>query len=168
MTTNDQATASFAVHIPDVALEPEPLDPEQIVSGFQSGGSSTLNNLSSVGDLGATAKGGALLFVNGFGGGAFYPLFAALVPDYFGENNNATNYGLVYSAKLVGGVGGGGLAASVISAWGYSGGYYLAGGIAFLSALITLLLRQPGRPADQERPAAPAVADSLGLTGAAN
>ncbi len=28
--------------------------PEQIVSGFQSGGSSTLNNLSSVGDLGAT------------------------------------------------------------------------------------------------------------------
>ncbi|MFB7163774.1 cupin domain-containing protein [Streptomyces sp. NPDC058320] len=33
MTTNDQATASFAVHIPDVALEPDPLDPEQIVSG---------------------------------------------------------------------------------------------------------------------------------------
>ncbi|MFG2519071.1 cupin domain-containing protein [Streptomyces sp. NPDC048527] len=33
MTTNDQATASFAVHIPDVELDPEPLDPEQIVSG---------------------------------------------------------------------------------------------------------------------------------------
>ena len=33
MTTNDHATASFAVHIPDVDLEPEPLDPEQIVSG---------------------------------------------------------------------------------------------------------------------------------------
>ncbi|MFE5024125.1 cupin domain-containing protein [Streptomyces sp. NPDC056656] len=33
MTTNDQATASFAVHIPDVELEPEPLDPEQIISG---------------------------------------------------------------------------------------------------------------------------------------
>jgi MFS family permease len=84
-------------------------------------------------------------FLNGFGGGAFYPLFAALVPDYFGENNNAQNYGLVYSAKLVGGVGGGGLAASVISAWGYTGGYTLAGGIAFLSAAITMFLRQPGR-----------------------
>ncbi|MFD4652584.1 OFA family MFS transporter [Streptomyces sp. NPDC057889] len=109
-------------------------------------------------------------FVNGFGGGAFYPLFAALVPDYFGENNNATNYGLVYSAKLVGGVGGGGLAASVISAWGYSGGYYLAGGIAFLSALITLLLRQPGRPADQELPGVQPASgsDSRGLTSAAN
>ncbi|MEV6076069.1 cupin domain-containing protein [Streptomyces sp. NPDC052069] len=33
MTTLDQAPASFAVHIPDVELEPEPLDPAQIVSG---------------------------------------------------------------------------------------------------------------------------------------
>ncbi|GGV51157.1 cupin domain-containing protein [Streptomyces longisporoflavus] len=34
MTTNDQAVApSFAVHIPDVDLEAEPLDPAQIVSG---------------------------------------------------------------------------------------------------------------------------------------
>ena len=72
-------------------------------------------------------------FLTGFGGGAFYPLFAALVPDYFGENNNASNYGLVYSAKLVGGVGGGGLAAGVVSAWGYTGAYILAGCIALLS-----------------------------------
>lgn len=85
-------------------------------------------------------------FLTGFGGGAFYPLFAALVPDYFGENNNATNYGIVYSAKLVGGIGGGGLAAGVVSAWGYDGAYILAGGIALLSALLTLFLRQPGRP----------------------
>jgi uncharacterized cupin superfamily protein len=37
MTMNDRPTAesapSFAVHIPDVTLEPEPLDPAQIVSG---------------------------------------------------------------------------------------------------------------------------------------
>ncbi|MGH4027506.1 cupin domain-containing protein [Actinomycetota bacterium Odt1-20B] len=36
MTTNDQSVAavgSFAVHIPDVELEVEPLDPAQIVSG---------------------------------------------------------------------------------------------------------------------------------------
>ncbi|MBP2325304.1 MFS family permease [Kibdelosporangium banguiense] len=90
-------------------------------------------------------------FVNGFGGGAFYPLFAALVPDYFGENNNASNYGLVYSAKLVGGIGGGGLAAGVVLAWGYTGAYVLAGCIALLSALLTLLLKQPGHPRAESR-----------------
>ena len=85
-------------------------------------------------------------FLVGFGGGAFYPLFAALVPDYFGENYNATNYGLVYSAKLVGGVGGGGLGAMVVTAWGYTGAYILAGCIALVAAGITLFLHQPGRP----------------------
>lgn len=84
-------------------------------------------------------------FVTGFGSGAFYPLFAALVPDYFGENNNATNYGLVYSAKLFGGIGGGGIAAGVILAWGYTGAYLLAGAIAIVAAILTLFLRQPGR-----------------------
>lgn len=33
MTTSDQAPASFVVHVPDAELEPEPLDPAQIVSG---------------------------------------------------------------------------------------------------------------------------------------
>ncbi|MEV0580141.1 cupin domain-containing protein [Streptomyces sp. NPDC050392] len=33
MTTFDQASASFSVHIPDAVLEPEPLDPGQIVAG---------------------------------------------------------------------------------------------------------------------------------------
>ena len=92
-------------------------------------------------------------FVNGFGGGAFYPLFAALVPDYFGENNNASNYGLVYSAKLVGGIGGGGLAAAVVVAWGYTGAYVLAGCIALLAAGLTLFLRQPGRHEPRRSPA---------------
>jgi MFS family permease len=99
--------------------------------------------------------------LTGFGSGAFYPLFAALVPDYFGENHNATNYGLVYSAKLIGGVGGGGLAAGVITAWGYTGAYILAGCIALLSALLTLFLKQPGRrsgPGATERVTSPDVA----------
>jgi MFS family permease len=99
-------------------------------------------------------------FLVGFGGGAFYPLFASLVPDYFGENNNASNYGLVYSAKLLGGVGGGGLAAGVISAWGFTGAYVLAGCIALVSAVLTLFLRQPGRgPAETQ--------DDVELAGAA-
>jgi MFS family permease len=82
-------------------------------------------------------------FLVGFGGGAFYPMFAALVPDYFGENNNASNYGLVYSSKLLGSVVGIGVGASVIDNWGYKGAYWLAAGCALLSAGIALLLRRP-------------------------
>ncbi|MEU7636010.1 OFA family MFS transporter [Streptomyces sp. NPDC039016] len=84
-------------------------------------------------------------FLSGFGGGAFYPLFAALTPDYFGENYNATNYGLVYSGKLISGLFGGGLGALVVSAWGYDGAYLLAGGVSLVAAAFTLLLHQPGR-----------------------
>ncbi|GAA2350727.1 OFA family MFS transporter [Streptomyces cuspidosporus] len=88
----------------------------------------------------------AFAFLSGFGGGAFYPMFAALTPDYFGENYNATNYGLVYSGKLVSGLFGGGLGSMVVDAWGYDGAYALAGGISMLAAGVALLLRQPGRP----------------------
>ncbi|GHJ99424.1 MFS transporter [Streptomyces sp. Y2F8-2] len=84
-------------------------------------------------------------FLSGFGGGAFYPMFAALTPDYFGENYNATNYGLVYSGKLVSGLFGGGLGSMVVGAWGYNGAYALAGGVSMVAAALALLLRQPGR-----------------------
>ncbi len=83
----------------------------------------------------------------GFGGGAFYPLFATLTTHYFGENNNASNYGIVYSAKLVGSILGIGVGASVIDAWDYTGADRVAAGSALLSAGTAALLRQPGRSA---------------------
>ncbi|MHA5047180.1 OFA family MFS transporter [Streptomyces sp. SD15] len=83
-------------------------------------------------------------FLSGFGGGAFYPMFAALTPDYFGENYNATNYGLVYSGKLVSGLFGGGLGSMVVAAWGYNGAYALAGAVSMVAAAIALMLKQPG------------------------
>jgi MFS family permease len=86
----------------------------------------------------------AFAFLVGFGGGAFYPLFAAITPDYFGENNNASNYGLVYSSKLLGSVVGIGVGASVIDSWGYTGAYWLAAASALVSAGAAALLRQPG------------------------
>lgn len=92
-------------------------------------------------------------FLSGFGGGAFYPLFAALTPDYFGENYNATNYGLVYSGKLISGLFGGGLGSMVVAAWGYNGAYALAGGVSMLAAVVALLLRQPGRAPARTRTA---------------
>src|SRR6478736_485749 len=68
-----------------------------------------------------------------------------LTPDYFGENNNASNYGLVYSSKLVGSIVGIGVGASVIDAWGYTGAYWIAAASALVSAGIATFLRQPGR-----------------------
>jgi len=81
--------------------------------------------------------------VSGFGGGAFYPLFAALTPDYFGENYNASIYGTVYSAKLVGAVAAGPLAAALIDANGYPATYVLASSFALLAGVLILFLRQP-------------------------
>jgi MFS family permease len=83
--------------------------------------------------------------VSGFGGGAIFPLFAALTADYFGENNNASNYGLVYSSKLVSGIVGAGLGKLVIDSWGYGAAFYLAAGTSLLAAGLALFLRQPGR-----------------------
>jgi MFS family permease len=105
-------------------------------------------------------------FVAGFGGGAFYPMFAALTPDYFGENNNATNYGLIYSAKLVSGLFGLGLASYVVATWGYDGAFLIAGIIAFVSALSAAFLHQPGRrdPAGTPAPSDPST-ESVPATG---
>ena len=41
--------------------------------------------------------------LSGMAGGAFYTLFASLVADYFRERNAVRNFGVVYSAKLLGG-----------------------------------------------------------------
>jgi MFS family permease len=84
-------------------------------------------------------------FLAGFGGGAFFPMFAALTPDYFGENNNATNYGIVYSSKLISGLAGGGLAAYVVAAGGFDAAYITAGCVGLFAVVLSLFLRQPGR-----------------------
>ncbi|MFC3455668.1 OFA family MFS transporter [Amycolatopsis speibonae] len=83
--------------------------------------------------------------VSGFGGGAIFPLFAAMTADFYGENNNASNYGLVYSSKLISGLVGSGVGAMVVVAWGYGGAFFLAGGTSLFAAGLSLLLRQPGR-----------------------
>jgi MFS family permease len=83
--------------------------------------------------------------ISGFGGGAIFPLFAAMTADFFGENNNASNYGLVYSSKLVSGLLGSGMGAVVVEAWEYHGAFILAGSIGLIAAVVSLFLKQPGR-----------------------
>ena len=84
--------------------------------------------------------------VSGFGGGAIFPLFAAMTADYFGENNNATNYGLVYSSKLVSGLVGAGLGAVVVDTWGYGAAFIIAGSVGVCCAFLSIFLRQPKLP----------------------
>src|SRR4051812_24336792 len=106
-----------------------------------------------------------MAFLAGFGGGAFFPLFAALVPDYFGENHNAQNYGAVYSAKLASSLVGIGLGSAVIDSLGYTGAYWIGTGVALLAAGIVLFLRQPQTPPGAPPPeAAPAPARATPAT----
>jgi len=84
----------------------------------------------------------------GVGGGAFFPMYAAITTDYFGENNNASNYGLVYSAKLASAIVGIGLGASLISGLGFTKAYVIGGIVSFVGAAVVLTYRQPGRQHD--------------------
>jgi predicted MFS family arabinose efflux permease len=67
--------------------------------------------------------------ISGFGGGAIFPLFAAMTADCVGENYNATNYGLVYSSNAISGRVGAGLGSVVVATCGYGAAFVLAGSI---------------------------------------
>ncbi|WP_029113131.1 OFA family MFS transporter [Mycobacterium sp. URHB0044] len=84
--------------------------------------------------------------LSGMAGGAFYPLFASLVADYFGEPNAVRNFGLVYSAKLFGGFIGVGIPALLVSAHGLTAVFVTAGLLSLCAAAMTRLLHRPGLP----------------------
>ena len=85
--------------------------------------------------------------LSGMAGGAFYPLFASLVADYFGERNAVRNFGVVYSAKLFGGIIGVGLPALVVGSDGLTLLFVAAGLLSMCAAVMTRLLHRPGYPA---------------------
>jgi MFS transporter, OFA family, oxalate/formate antiporter len=76
--------------------------------------------------------------------GANFPMTAALVADYYGESNNAVNYGSIYAFKALGGSFAGGLAALVMTGtlWGSANFHWLQGFIfgAALGALAALVV----------------------------
>ena len=84
--------------------------------------------------------------LSGMAGGAFYPLFASLVADYFGERNAVRNFGVVYSAKLFGGIIGVGLPALVVASDGLTMLFVAAGLLSLCAAVMTRLLHRPGYP----------------------
>jgi MFS family permease len=98
---------------------------------------------------GAAASGSTFLLLlaavlAGAGGGAFYPLFASLAREYFGDRDIAKTHAVVYSAKAFGGVIGVGLAALAVPAWGFPTVFLISGIVALGSAILSLRLRRPG------------------------
>ncbi len=83
--------------------------------------------------------------------GANFPMTAALVADYYGETNNAVNYGSIYAWKAVGGSFAGGLAALIMTGtlygtasfhWAF--GFFFGAALGALAALtVTFLCRRP-------------------------
>ena len=74
--------------------------------------------------------------------GANFPMTAALVADYWGETNNAVNYGSIYAFKALGGSFAGGVAALIMTGTLYgtatfhwSFGFFFGAGLGALAAL---------------------------------
>jgi MFS family permease len=82
----------------------------------------------------------------GIGGGSFYPLFASIAREYFGERSAFEVHGLVYSAKAVGGLLGVGLAALAVTTLGFAATFLIAAFVSLGSAWATGALQRPGLP----------------------
>jgi MFS family permease len=68
--------------------------------------------------------------------GANFPMTAAAVADYYGENNNAVNYGSIYAWKALGGSFAGGVAALIMTGTLYGDAqFHWVRGFAFGAAL---------------------------------
>ena len=81
--------------------------------------------------------------------GANFPMTAALVSDYYGENNNAVNYGSIYAFKALGGSFAGGVAALIMTGTLYGTahfhwvfGFFFGAALGAIAALILQFLVQ--------------------------
>src|ERR1700680_308630 len=83
--------------------------------------------------------------------GANFPMTAAMVADYYGENNNAINYGSIYAWKALGGSFAGGGAALVMTGTLYgtatfhwARGFFFGAALGAIAALIvTFFCKRP-------------------------
>lgn len=99
----------------------------------------------------AAASGSVVLLVAGAalagaGGGAFYPLFAGLTREFFGHRNAVDVHAVVYSAKAAGGLLGVGVAATVVTHWGFGAVFGLAVPISVAAASAARTFTRPGLP----------------------
>lgn len=88
----------------------------------------------------------AFAALGGLASGAFYSLFINLVADYFGEHSAVANFGLVYSAKIFGGLLGVGLPALLIPSGRLDLALVVGGLICLCTAIAPRRLQRPGYP----------------------
>jgi len=87
-----------------------------------------------------------LIVVAMFSFGPIFAFFPPITADRFGTAYLATNYGLVYSAKGVGGIIGGVICSSCMLWIGWTLTFYSAAALAVLAALGALILKRVSRP----------------------
>jgi len=101
----------------------------------------------------------ACAVVSGGLSGANFPMTAAMVADYWGETNNAINYGSIYAFKALGGSFAGGLAAWIMTGtlygtatFNWTRGFLFGAGLGLLAALTLIFLVR--RPSEEQMQAA--------------
>jgi MFS family permease len=82
--------------------------------------------------------------------GANFPMTAATVADYYGENNNALNYGSIYAFKALGGSFAGGLAAFIMTGTLYGAatfhwenGFFFGAALGAIAAIVVYFKCKP-------------------------
>ena len=74
---------------------------------------------------------------------AQFSLFPSLVGDYYGAAHSSTNYSLVYSAKMWGGVFGGGVVGWLVGTIGWDAAFLLGASLALAAGIAGFFLRPP-------------------------
>jgi MFS transporter, OFA family, oxalate/formate antiporter len=79
--------------------------------------------------------------------GEIFSLFPATSGDYFGTRHATSNYAFLYSAKGVASIIGGGVAALLVERFGsWSAAFYGSAALAFVSAVMALILKSMSLP----------------------
>jgi MFS family permease len=88
--------------------------------------------------------------VSGGLSGANFPMTAAMVSDYYGENNNAINYGSIYAFKALGGSFAGGIAALIMTGTLYGAatfhwerGFFFGAALAAIATVVVYFKCKP-------------------------
>ncbi len=72
-----------------------------------------------------------------------FSLFPSLVGDYYGARHSSSNYSLVYSGKMWGGVFGGGVVGWLVGVIGWDATFIVGGVLALAAGVAGFLLRPP-------------------------
>jgi OFA family oxalate/formate antiporter-like MFS transporter len=72
-----------------------------------------------------------------------YVYFPAMIADYYGSEYSSSNYAVIYTAKVGGGVFAGTAAGFLVATFGWIPTFTLGGGLAIAAGLAALVLRPP-------------------------